>query len=231
MRNTVAAQAPLRGSVDGSKKRDEAAHAKPTSAASVTQLANGAPTFDLGSGSGSAMMLSKAAPRRETAQRTVPRVAAVAPAVAPPVARVIHPGKEVGARNDDRRRDLQRHVARAAALSHPRYTASDASSPVAPSPALRRFVKPSVTGSYSPLVPSPLGTDDYASVDISARALASGWAQQSQEAQPTQPPSAANASANNGQQWINRLSAPRNRSPGSVHQIATRMGAKKARPL
>ncbi|WP_035479462.1 hypothetical protein [Paraburkholderia phenoliruptrix] len=216
VRNTVAAQAPLRGSVGGSKKRDEAAHAKPTSAASVMQLANGAPTLDLGSGSGSgsgsAMMLSKAAPRRETAQPTVPQVAAVAPAVAPPVARVMHPGKEVVARNDDRRRDLQRHVARAAAPSHPRYTASDASGPVAPSPVSPRFVKPSVAGSYSPLAPSPLGTDDYASVDIRAHALASGGAQQSQEAQRSQqwqPPSSPNASADNGQQWINRLSQRR----------------------
>jgi len=75
-----------------------------------------------------------------------------------------------------------------------------------PSPVSRRFVKPSVAGSYSPLASSPLGTDDYASVDIRAHALASGGARQSQEAQP---PSSANASADNGQQWINRLSQRR----------------------
>ncbi|MBW9103638.1 hypothetical protein [Paraburkholderia phenoliruptrix] len=125
--------------------------------------------------------------------------------------------KQAVARNDDHRRSARRAAASTTALSRPHEAAGHAANLAAnlasnlaanltaASPASRRFVKPSVAGSYSPLAPSPLGIDDYASVDLSANTRSIGRSQRAQ----SQPPSFAPSSPDSGQQWMSRLSQRR----------------------
>lgn len=129
------------------------------------------------------------------------------PTHAPQTAPTVRIPKQAVARNGDHRRSAHRAAASTTALSRPHeaagHAANLAANLTAASPASRRFVKPSVAGSYSPLAPSPLGIDDYASVDLSANTRSNGRSQRAQ------PPSFAPSSPDSGQQWMSRLSQRR----------------------
>jgi hypothetical protein len=122
---------------------------------------------------------------------------------------LIHRPKPLTATTDDHRRALERHLVKAAAVKNEPRLAGNASRLAAAAPASSASMRPSAAGSYSPLAPSQLGTDDYASIDIMARdAHADTTARRPQSASVTSVASvaSANSSANNEPQWIDRLS-------------------------
>jgi len=217
VRNMTTAQAPSLAGAGAAKNSGEATHvtvmtATPTAqsehaAAAPAPATVRATAIATATGAEPAparvrtMLVEEATPNKETTTQITTRAPQTAPTVRIP--------KQAVARNDDHRRSARRGAASATALSRRHEAAGHAANLAAnltvASPASRRFVKPSVAGSYSPLAPSPLGIDDYASVDLSANTRSIGRSQRAQ----SQPPSFAPSSPDSGQQWMSRLSQRR----------------------
>jgi len=215
VRNMTTAQAPSPAGTDAAKNSGAASHAKVMTSMQTAQSDHAAATSATATAT---TTTTTAAPAPVRARTTALKQAALAAdttrqsathaSQATPTMRI---PKQAVAGNDDHRRNARRPVASTSEPSRTNEAAGHAANLAAnlpahlaaTPPASRRFVKPSVAGSYSPLAPLPLGIDDYASVDLSANTRSIGRPQQ------TQPPSFAPSSPDSGQQWMNRLSQRR----------------------